>query len=100
MQPNQSELSEILIWIKAACHPIVRKVLAEALPDTKSRLIYQLSDGKLGVDEIRRKAKTSPNAVSTLQQQCTASGLMTLNADKRRVRLFDLHDFAMEPTDE
>jgi len=88
-------LADIRNWIRAAAHKPVQALLEEALPDTKSRAAYQMFDGNASVEQIRTACKMSPNAVVALTARCVALGLMEVNADKRRVRLFDLNDFGL-----
>jgi hypothetical protein len=85
--------------LRVAAHRPVQAMLEEALPDAKSRAAYQMFDGTRSVDQVRTACKMSPNAVVALTARCTALGLMEANADKRRVRLFDLNDFGMAPDD-
>ena len=91
-----SVLTEIRNWIRASSFASVRSLLESVLPDDKSKLIYQMLDGKHSTEEIRVASKTSPNAVVSLAQRCTSMGLMELRADKKRVRLFDLTDFGWD----
>ena len=90
-------LMDIRNWIRAAAHRPVQASLEEALPDTKSRAAYQMFDGTVSVDQVRATCKMSPNAVVALAARCVAMGLMEVNSDKRRVRLFDLNDFCLIP---
>src|SRR6266446_5413832 len=90
-------LTEIRNWIRAAAHQPVQALLEETLPDAKSRAAYQMLDGTVSVDQVRTACKMSPNAVVALASRCVAMGLMEANADKRRVRLFDLNDFGLIP---
>jgi hypothetical protein len=90
-------LMDIRNWIRAAAHRPVQAMLEEALPDAKSRAAYQMFDGTVSVDQIRTACKMSPNAVVALAARCVSMGLMETNADKRRVRLFDLNDFGLLP---
>ena len=107
MMPMQKQSDENLLavlmdirnWIRAAAHRPVQAVLEEALPDAKSRAAYQMFDGTVSVDQVRTTCKMSPNAVVALTARCVAMGLMEANADKKRVRLFDLNDFGMTPDD-
>jgi hypothetical protein len=92
-----SVLMEIRNWIRAAAHRPVQAMLEEALPDGKSRAAYQMFDGTASVEQVRIACKMSPNAVVALTARCVAMGLMEANADKRRVRLFDLNDFGLIP---
>lgn len=88
-------LKEIRNWIRAAAHGPVKVLLAAALPDDKSRAAYQMFDGTVSVEQVRIGCKMSPNAVVALANRCVAMGLMEVNADKRRARLFDLADFGL-----
>lgn len=90
-------LTEIRNWIRAAAHRPVQAMLEGALPDAKSRAAYQMFDGTVSVEQVRAACKMSPNAVVALSARCTAMGLMEANADKKRVRLFDLKDFDLIP---
>jgi hypothetical protein len=100
---NQSDdrllavLTDIRHWLRAAAHRPVQALLEEALPDAKSRTAYQMFDGTRSIDQVRTACKMSPNAVVALTARCLALGLMEANADKRRVRLFDLRDFGLVP---
>lgn len=88
-------LLDIRNWIRAAAHRPVQVTLEEALPDAKLRAAYQMFDGTMSVEQVRIACKMSPNAVVALTARCIAMGLMEANADKKRVRLFDLRDFGL-----
>ena len=88
-------LTEIRNWIRAAAHGPVKTLLEAALPDAKSRAAYQMLDGSASMDQVRIACKMSPNALVALAQRCGAMGLMEVNEDKKRVRLFDLADFGL-----
>jgi hypothetical protein len=88
-------LTDIRNWLRAAAHRPVQAMLEEALPDAKSRAAYQMFDGRASVDQVRIACKMSPNAVVALAARCVAMGIMEVNADKRRARLFDLNDFGL-----
>src|SRR5687768_8442401 len=88
-------LTDIRNWIRASAHRPVQAMLEEALPDAKSRAAYQMFDGKASVDQVRTACKMSPNAVVALAARCVAMGLMEVNADKKRARLFDLNEFGL-----
>ena len=51
------------------------------------------------MDQVRIACKMSPNALVTLAQRCTAMGLMEVNEDKKRKRLFNLVDFGLIVTE-
>jgi len=86
-------LVEIRNWIRAAARNPVKASLEEALPDAKSRTAYQMLDGSKSMDQVRVACKMSPNALVALANRCLSMGLMEVNQDKKRVRLFDLTDF-------
>lgn len=88
-------LTEIRNWIRAAAHGPVKTLLEAALPDQRSRAAYQMFDGTVSVEQVRVACKMSPNAVVALANRCVAMGLMKVNADKKRARLFDLVDFGL-----
>jgi len=90
-------LMEIRNWVRAAAHEPVKAMLEQALPDAKSRIAYQMLDGSVSFEQVRIACKMSPNLVVALAARCTAMGLMETNAEKRRVRLFDLQDFSLHP---
>jgi len=100
---SEDKLLEVLVeirnWIRAAAHGPVKNILEAALPDAKSRAAYQMFDGKASVEQVRVACKMSPNAVVALANRCAAMGLMGLNAEKKRARLFDLNDFGLIPED-
>lgn len=88
-------LLEIRNWIRAAAHDPVKKLLEAALPEEKSRAAYQMLDGSASMEQVRVACKMSPNALLALANRCAAMGLMELNQDKKRARLFDLADFGL-----
>lgn len=88
-------LLEIRNWIRAAAHVPVKASLEAALPDEKSRMAYQMLDGNASMDQVRVACKMSPNGLLALANLCVSMGLMELNPDKKRVRLFDLLDFGL-----
>ena len=92
-----SVLTDIRNWIRAATYRPVRALLEEALPDEKSRAAYQMLDGAASTKQVRIACKMSPNAVVALTNRCIAMGIMDVNADNKRVRLFDLNHFGLSP---
>lgn len=86
-------LTEIRNWIRVAAHEPAKKLLQTALPDPKTRAAYQMLDGTASMEQVRVVCKMSPNALVALANRCEALGLMSVNEDKKRVRLFDLTDF-------
>jgi hypothetical protein len=91
-------LTDILNWTRAASFHSVKALLREALPDSKSRSVYQMSDGSKTAEQIRVACKVSPNYVVSLTQKCVSMGIMEQKPDKKRVRLFDLGDFGLNPS--
>jgi len=99
MQNDDSTLEVLLQirnWIRAAAHDPVKKNLERALPDAKSRAAYQMLDGTASMDSVRIACKMSPNALVALASRCEQLGLMELNHEKKRIRLFDLSHFGLQ----
>jgi hypothetical protein len=88
-------LTEIRNWIRVAAHEPAKKLLQTALPDAKTRAAYQMLDGKASIEQVRVACKMSPNALIALANRCEALGLMSVNEDKKRTRLFNLEDFGL-----
>lgn len=102
MQTDENILSALLDirnWIRASSHGAVKTALEQALPDSKARMAYQMLDGSTSMDQVRIACKMSPNGLVALAGRCTSMGLMEMNQDKKRVRLFDLSDFGLVDTD-
>jgi len=66
-----------------------------ALPDEKARVAYQMMDGTASIEQVRIACKMSPNAVIAFANRCEALGIMEVNQDKKRARLFDLTEFGL-----
>lgn len=96
---SEDKLLEVIVeirnWIRAATHKTVKAALEAALPDTKSRNAYQMLDGSVSIEQVRIACKMSPNAVIALANRCTSMGLMAINSERKRVRLFSLLDFGL-----
>lgn len=92
-------MSEIRNWIRLASHEPVKRLLEAALPDAKSRAAYQMLDGSVTVEQVRVACKMSPNAVVAATNRWTALGLMSVNSERKKVRLFDLNVFGLEVSD-
>lgn len=94
---SEEKLLEVLVeirnWIRAAARGPVKASLEATLPDSKSRMAYQMLDGSASMDQVRIACQMSPNALLALGNRCASMGLMEVNGDKKRVRLFDLSDF-------
>lgn len=93
-------LSDIRNWIRAAAHAPVKAVLERELSTDKARRAYQMLDGTVSMDQVRIACRMSPNALLALTNRCMALGLMEVNSEKKRVKLFDLNDFGLLPDDE
>lgn len=92
-------LNELLKWIKASSYSNVESLLRNALPDSKSRLAYQLTDGTKSVKELLASAKIGQATLYTLYKRCTSMGLMEELPNGKRKRSFDLADFGLLPED-
>jgi hypothetical protein len=90
---TNSILSDIRNWIRAASYPVVKNLLAGALPDQQTRRAFQMLDGNATSEQVRIACKMSPNKLVALTQKWTSMGLMEATADKKKRRLFDLQDF-------
>lgn len=98
MQTQTDErLLEVLVemrnWLRVAIREPVKAALEASLPDAKSRAAYQMFDGSASAEQVRVACKMSPNSVVALTTRWTSMGLMDVNQEKKRVRLFDLRDF-------
>ena len=100
---TDQELLEVLVdirnWIRAASHEAVKAQLESALPNAKSRAVYQMLDGTKSIEQVRIACKISPNALLALANRCESMGLMSVNSDRKRVRLFDLVNFGLLESD-
>ena len=88
-------LKDIRNWVRAVSYGSVKTLLEATLPDPKSRAAYQMLDGTTTIRQVRAACKMSPNVVQALVERCTAVGLMELEDDKKRLRLFNLADFGL-----
>jgi|WetSurMetagenome_2_1015567.scaffolds.fasta_scaffold220442_2 hypothetical protein len=94
-EANLDVLIEIRNWIRAAAYGSVKASLETALPDAKSRMAYQMLDGGVSMEQVRKACKMSPNALLALANRCCSMGLLGINTEKKRMRLFDLRDFGL-----
>lgn len=93
-------LTDIRNWTRAASYSSVKALLEQALPDDKSRAAYQMMDGTTAsMEQVRIACKIGRNTLFALADRWTAMGLMEVQDDKRRVRLFNLIDFGLLDTD-
>jgi len=99
---NEERLLEVLVemrnWLRVAVREPVKAALEAALPDPKSRAAYQMFDGSASAEQVRVACRMSPNSIVTLTARCTSMGLMEVNQEKKRGRLFDLRDFDLLAT--
>jgi hypothetical protein len=99
--PEQSDenilavLRDIRNSVRVATYRPIKVVLEEALPDAKSLVAYQMLDGTRSFNHVCAACKLSKRAVVALAARCIARGLMEVNVENRRVRLFDLNDFGL-----
>ena len=87
-------LTDIRNWIRVAAFPNVKRMLEDALPDSKSRHAYQMCDGKNSRDAICKTVKLGTATFHALQERCAALGLISEIGGKKR-RLFDLRQFGL-----
>lgn len=88
-------LQEILTWIKVSSFSQVKTMLLEVLDSTKKRKAYQLTDGGATIDFVRKECAMSPNSLLKLYQLCVQVGLMEVDSNGKRRRLFDLEHFGL-----
>jgi hypothetical protein len=92
-------LKEIRNWMRVGFYGNVRDLLREALREDKQRRAYQLADGDLATDNIRKLTGQGYTTVQALFTRCCELGLMESPDGKRYRRLFDLTNFGMAPED-
>lgn len=92
-------LRDIRKWIKASSYGAVHEMLKTVLKDERLRLIYQITDGSRGRDQVKEIAKVGATTVTDTWDTCVAMGLMEQEGT-RRIRAFDLRDFGLITTDQ
>lgn len=93
-------LNEILKLIKVTSFKQVKDVLNSILDTDIKKMVYQLSDGKIGSTEVIKKGKSSPKSVSKYWNQWPKLGIgesVSAKGGKRFKRSFDLEDFDLLP---
>lgn len=56
-------LEEMLVWTKVTSIPRVKSILLELLPTNDEKIVYDLSDGEHGSQEIAKHADVSYGTV-------------------------------------
>ncbi len=93
-------LREILKLIKVTSFKQVKDILNSILDTDTKKMVYQLSDGKIGSTEVIKKGKSSTESVSKYWNQWPKLGLgesISAKGGKRFKRSFDLEDFDLLP---
>ena len=101
MNDEQTEiLREILKLTKVTSFKQVKDVLNSILDTDTKKMVYQLSDGKIGSTEVIKKGKSSAEFVSKYWNQWPKLGLgesVSAKGGKRFKRSFDLENFDLLP---
>jgi hypothetical protein len=91
-------LKEILKWIKFAGMNQVKAVLEEQLKEDSDKIIYQNSDGTLGVIELGKLSGVSKSTVGNLWETWVKTGLgnnIPVRGGSRFKRSFDLKELGI-----
>lgn len=92
-------LREILKWIKFAGAKEVKNALLTALDTEQKRLIYHLSDGDQGIQDIGKVVGLSGETVRKYWASWARQGIMEslkVRGGERYRKSFDLEDFGIE----
>ncbi|WP_428325781.1 hypothetical protein [Nitrosopumilus sp.] len=95
-----NDLTELIKWTKVSSYEQVRKFFESILDSDTKKIVYQLSDGKIGSTEVIKKAKSSTESVSKYWNQWPKLGIgesVSAQGGKRFKRSFDLEDFDLLP---
>jgi hypothetical protein len=91
-----SILREILKWTKIAGSKEVKNVLKSALDTDQKILVYHLSDGKKGSEEIGKKAGVSHSTVFNYWTSWVRQDIVEpvkVRGGERYKKVFELEDF-------
>lgn len=94
-----STLQELLKWTKVSSYNNIKKMLESVLDSENKRIIYYLSDGKNGQDEIVEKGKVAAGSVSKYWHEWEKLGIgeqIPIKRGKRFKRSFNPDDFNIE----
>lgn len=97
MDLNTKILQELLTWTRVGFYSSVKQMLGDVLNTDNKRLAYQLADGKMSKEAIRSEAAIGTDSLTDLYQTCVNLGLMEVTQDNKRIRLFDLTNFGLDP---
>lgn len=92
-------LKEILKWIKFAGAKEVKNVLLITLDTGQKRLVYHLSDGKHGTQEIGKIVDLSAETVRNYWASWARQGIvesLKVRGGERYKKSFELEDFGIE----
>lgn len=92
-------LQELLKWTKVSSYNNIKKMLESTLDSENKIIIYYLSDGKNGQDEIVEKGKVAAGSVSKYWKEWEKLGIGEPIPVKRGMRFkksFEPEDFGIE----
>ena len=92
-------LKEILKWIKFAGAKEVKNVLLATLDTEQKRLVYHLSDGEHGIQEIGKVVGLSGETVRKYWASWARQGIvesLKVRGGERHKKSFELEDFGIE----
>ena len=94
------DLTELIKWTKISSYEQVKRSLESVLDTNTKKIVYQLSDGEIGVVEAVKQSKSSKDFVSKYWNQWPKFGIgvtVSVKGGKRFIRSFDLDDFDLFP---
>ena len=95
-----NDLTELIKWTKVSSYEQVKKFLESVLDSETKKIVYQLSNGKIGREEAVKQVKSSSVSISKYWNQWSKLGLgesVSAQGGKRFKRSFDLDDFDLIP---
>lgn len=89
---------ELVKWVRITSYQAVKEVLTGALDTDKKQMVYHLSNGELGTQDIQALTGVNVRFVSEWWRAWEKIGIMeeTPEVRGRRGKLFELEDFGME----
>lgn len=95
MNENEIEIwKEILKWEKFQGIQELRRILPELLDTKEKQILYELTDGKNGVKEIRKKVKIAAGTISKLWNIWHANGILEKGGQKYK-KLISLKEIGL-----
>ena len=80
---NESEiLTEILVWERLRGIQVLRQLLPKLLDTEEKKKLYELTDGKNGIREIKIEINMATGKISKLWNMWTANGVLNKNGKK------------------